>query len=458
MICVMIGCSNRSDRDGVRFFKLPKVVTDRGEQMLTLTTERQLAWLKAISRDDLTKEKLSNVFVCERHFVSGKPAYEMYQLDIDWSPSQHLGHDKLAVDSVKLAEAQQRASRAAVRAERREEILASTSANETHVVQSEDVNCKTCDQQIETEHTGDIPVNIFEEEYFLKNDDQVLYYTGLSNGELLSSVFQLVIPYPGTSRKYYWSSFVMTLMKLRLNLGHQDLAYRFNINKSTVSRRFDDMLNIMYTRLKFLVFWPDQEELWKTMPLCFHPHYGLKVAAIIDCYEIKIEKPSNLLARAATWSQYKHSNTVKILIAIAPQGMTTFVSNSWGGRVSDKHLTMNSGLLQKLLPGDVVLADRGFDVGEVVAMAQASLHMPAFTKGLDQLPPVEVEKTRKLANVRIHVERVIGATRQRFSILMSILPIQYVIKKSPQDIPNVDKIVYICSALNNLCVSVVPFE
>ena len=54
--------------------------------------------------------------------------------------------------------------------------------------------------------------------------------------------------------------------------------------------------------------------------------------------------------------------------------MTTFVSSSWGGRVSDKHLTTNSGLLQKLLPGDIVLAYRGFDVGEVVAMAQASLH------------------------------------------------------------------------------------
>ena len=97
--------------------------------MLSLTTERQLAWLRAISRDDITKEKLSNVFVCERNFVKRKPAYEMYKLDIDWSPSQHLGHDKLALDSAKLAEAQQRASRAAVRAVRREEILASTSAS-----------------------------------------------------------------------------------------------------------------------------------------------------------------------------------------------------------------------------------------------------------------------------------------------------------------------------------------
>ena len=179
----------------------------------------------------------------------------------------------------------------------------------------------------------------------------------------------------------------------------------------------------MYTRIKFLVFWPDREELWKTMPLCFCSHYGLQVAAIIDCYEIKIEKPSNLLARAATWSQYKHSNMVKILIAIASQGMTTFVSSSWGGRVNNKHLTMNSRLLQKLLPGDIVLADHGFNDGEVFAMAQASLFMPAFTKGLDQLPPVEVEKTLKLANVRILVERVIGATRQCFSILMSTLPI-----------------------------------
>ena len=136
------------------------------------------------------------------------------------------------------------------------------------------------------------------------------------------------------------------------------------------------------------------------MPLCFCPHYGLKVAAIIDCYEIKIEKQLSLLARAATWLQYKHSNIAKILNAIAPQGKTTFVSNRWGGGVSDKHLTMNSGLLQKLLPEDVVLADHGFDVGEVVAMAQVSLHIPAFTKGLDQLPPVEVEK---LANLLMYI-------------------------------------------------------
>ena len=210
-----------------------------------------------------------------------------------WNPSQHLGYDKLALDSAKLAKVQQRVSRAAVRVVRREEILASSSPstllNETHVVESEGADSRTHDQRTESEYTGDLHVDSFEEEYFLKDDGKVLYYTGLPNGELLLSVFWLVILYPGTSCKYYWSLFVMTHMKLRLNLGHQDLAYRFNISKSTVSRRFDDMLDIMYTRLKFLVFWPDQEELWKSMPLCFCP-YGMKVAAIIDCYVIKIDK------------------------------------------------------------------------------------------------------------------------------------------------------------------------
>jgi hypothetical protein len=57
------------------------------------------------------------------------------------------------------------------------------------------------------------------------------------------------------------------------------------------------------------------------------------------------------------------------------------VSNCWGGCVSDKYLTENCGFIDKLLPGDVVLADRGFNVAEAIGMVQAQLHLPAFTRG-----------------------------------------------------------------------------
>lgn len=77
--------------------------------------------------------------------------------------------------------------------------------------------------------------------------------------------------------------------------------------------------------------------------------------------------------------------------------------------MSDKYLTDHCGILKKLLPGDVILADRGFDIAESVGMMQAKLHIPAFTRGKQQLTALEVEDTRSIANVRIHVERVIGS-------------------------------------------------
>ena len=94
-------------------------------------------------------------------------------------------------------------------------------------------------------------------------------------------------------------------------------------------------------------------------------------------------------------------------------------------------------------------------------MMQARLHIPSFTKGKDQLTASEVEETR--ANIRIHVERVIGAVCQRYTILQGMLPglpIDFVIKRNQEDIPLIDCIIHVsCAcALNNLCDSIVPFD
>lgn len=86
----------------------------------------------------------------------------------------------------------------------------------------------------------------------------------------------------------------------------------------------------MSERLDFLIKWPDRENLRKTMPLVFKQNFGNKVAVIIDCFEVFIDRPSSLIARAMTWSNYKHHNTVKFLIGITPQGVISFISKAWG--------------------------------------------------------------------------------------------------------------------------------
>ena len=108
--------------------------------------------------------------------------------------------------------------------------------------------------------------------------------------------------------------------------------------------------------------------------------YCPKCVVIIDCFEVFLERPTSVLARAQTFSSYKHHNTVKYLIGITPQGSVSYISEGWGGRVSDKHLTENCGLLSNLIPGDTILADRGFNIKESVGLYCATITVPPFTK------------------------------------------------------------------------------
>ena len=63
--------------------------------------------------------------------------------------------------------------------------------------------------------------------------------------------------------------------------------------------------------------------------LCFR--LEIRQPSLLTVLKFFCVKPTNLLARAQTFSSYKHHNTVKVLISITPQGCISFVSEAWGG-------------------------------------------------------------------------------------------------------------------------------
>ena len=49
--------------------------------------------------------------------------------------------------------------------------------------------------------------------------------------------------------------------------------------------------------------------------------------------------------QSATWSEYKHHNTVEIFVCDAPNSGVTFISKGYIGRLNDKKITLESGFL-----------------------------------------------------------------------------------------------------------------
>ena len=192
----------------------------------------------------------------------------------------------------------------------------------------------------------------------------------------------------------------------------------------------------MSRELQCLIHWPDREVIRQTLPKCFKPRFSRSVC-IIDCSEIFIQRPTSLIARAQTYFSYKGHNTVKLFLAINPTGTIIFLSKCWGGRVSDKHLTNECGFYRKLLPGD--LADSGFDITDELALHGASLAIPSFTKGKDQLSQAEVQTLRQLSRIRIYVEHAIGRLKN-YGLLSSTLPISLLKTAADVNYATIDKI------------------
>ena len=281
----------------------------------------------------------------------------------------------------------------------------------------------------------------FRLEHITHDDALVRFYTGFPSYDVFVAVYEFLGP--SVNQLHYWGTsttrstgkrkmkldprnqFFLTMIRLRLNLRVKDLSVRFGISASLVSRYVITWVCFLYQHLKEIEWMPTPEQVRGNLPHVFKMRYP-STYCIIDGSEVFIETPSDLQMQSSTWSDYKHHNTCKFLVACTPNGTVSFVSPLYVGAISDTQLTRVSGFVEKL-PRDAnqlisVMADRGFTIKDQLDPLGVSLNIPSFLDGRKQLDASEVQSTRSIASVRIHVERCIGRIKN-FAILKSTLPL-----------------------------------
>ena len=153
---------------------------------------------------------------------------------------------------------------------------------------------------------------------------------------------------------------LLFLMKIKLNLSFTVLGALFCVCDGTAGHWFYHVKDKMTELAKIGVWWFDRGTVNARMPKTFRELYP-KCRCTIDCTELFTQKPGKQRQRVQMYSTYKSHFTIKYLIGCAPSGETTFISRGFGGRTTDFEITCQSGFIDLIEVGDVILADKVMD-------------------------------------------------------------------------------------------------
>jgi len=257
------------------------------------------------------------------------------------------------------------------------------------------------------------PLSVFYQN--MKNEAQLSCCTGLSSFSLLDGLCSAVERYKRRNHFLHTKDEVlMTLMKLKLNCSFTFLSVCFNVDRTTCARNFASNIEVLSSTLSNFIISPSRDSILNNLPYCFQD-FPLTVF-VLDCTEIPVCAPACIRCRTQCWSQYKKRPTIKLLIGITPDGVITYVGPCYGGKASDNFLFKISGLLDRCLPADCIMVDKGFLIEEECEARGVKVIRPAFKENNEQLGYEDCERSRKIASARVHVERVMERLKN-FQIL-----------------------------------------
>ncbi|XP_055997032.1 uncharacterized protein LOC125678774 isoform X1 [Ostrea edulis] len=265
-------------------------------------------------------------------------------------------------------------------------------------------------------------------------DTDYQYYTGFSK-DRFNVLYSFLVPteedpiiwsktLKGAKSLSTKDQLLLVLIKLRQIFDFKHISYLFDISVQDCSAIFTHWINLMFFRLGSVDIWPHREVIIENMPENYKKDFP-DTFVIIDCTELKVQKPSSLNRQSQCYSDYKSCTTLKGLVGIDPRGSVIFSSMLFSGSVSDKVITKESGFLKvlsdlkqcgKLQNGDGVMVDKGFNIEKEIEAIGIRLNIPPFASCATQMKASEVTETVKIAKHRVHVERAIARIKQ-FKIL-----------------------------------------
>ena len=82
------------------------------------------------------------------------------------------------------------------------------------------------------------------------------------------------------------------------------------------------------------------------------------------------------------------------MIGVSPNGAITYISQCYEGSILDNDIVKKIGFLDKLEPGDLVVADRGFTIRDILSKRKVDLNIPLFLNEIAHFTVTNVEEMR----------------------------------------------------------------
>lgn len=236
-------------------------------------------------------------------------------------------------------------------------------------------------------------------------------------------------------------SLLIFLIKMKQNFDFSALSILFNSDRITMSQTFRRTLKFLSRACKNFIMWSSTGVLQSRRPMSFKKNSKNR-RVVVDWTSVNLEKPRDVEQRLQFYSKEKAAFTVKFLIGCTTNGFISFVSKFYGGRKGYAEVARNSGLLDLLEPGDVVIATKASpDVRSAVKNTgkEILLAMPRRSQGNDFF--IEgISEAEIVASVCVQTARTMQRIKS-YNILS---------KLRVNMLPYSDNILFMCCVLANV--------